>query len=91
MEKLRRLVRRGTYDILQVVPCERATDDMRLTKAQTRHHVRHHLRRSGRRECQQGHSRVVATYLCDLQIAGAEVVAPLRDTVTLVHHDQPYR
>ena len=50
----------------------------------------HNLWRGGGSERQHGNTRQQSSDIGNFQIAGAEVVAPLRDTVCLVYGDEGY-
>ena len=59
-----------------------------LPEAQFRLDVVGHLRRGGGGQRQDWGLGKLGSYLGDSQVGGAEIVAPLRDAVRLVHHDQ---
>ena len=86
VQQLPRLVLAAAYDIGEVGPLEAAPEQQPLPEAELVHDVLRHLRRGRGREGDHGRIHELAQR-ADLQVIRAEVIAPLRDAVRLVHDD----
>ena len=87
VQQLFGLVVRAAHHVAQIFPREAHAVDTLAAKGEAFHHVVHHL--NGRRggEGEDGTGQDFAQF-GNAQVVGAEVVAPLRDAVRLVHGDK---
>ena len=86
VQQLPRLVLAVAHDIREVGPLETAPQQQPFPEAELVHDVLRHLRRSRGREGDHRHVHQFAQR-ADFQIIRAEIIAPLRDAVRLVHDD----
>ena len=72
----------------EVLALETHAEDILLAKSEPVLYVVYHLRCCCGGECQYGYIGFQRTYVSDVQIGRAEVVAPLRYTVSLIDSDE---
>ena len=72
-------------DVGQVGPLEAHAEDVGTGKAQSCLYVVHYLGRGGGRQGEDGNAGQQVAHFGNLQVGGAEVVAPLRDAMAFVH------
>ena len=78
------------HDVCQVLPLKAHLEHVLLNEPQPFLDVVHHLGRSRGGEGQHGDVGLQTANVGNMEVAGAEVVAPLADTVGLVHRDEAH-
>ena len=88
MHKLCYLVVALTHNVGDIVALKALGEHVRGMKLQLFHNIGHHIGCSSGCECQNRNCREYAANGGNLEIGGAEIIAPLRYTVCLINYNE---